>query len=992
MLRRTFLLAIGILVLASAASAQSYGILRGRVFDQNRAAVTGATVALSGEQLQGVRTVITDEGGEFSFLGLMPATNYKIRVTSTGFKELIQENIAVRGAQTIELNPVLEVAGTTASVDVTSGADSPIIDTSTPEKNYNIPGEFITQLPLNPRQSWEALWTMVPGVNGFPDGPNYDPVVNGAGIQNQGTPQLGNNFQVGGQGIVNTVSNAYSLDGFRIGDSFTNQGWRTQFSTEAIQDVVVKTAGADASTPLAQGGAVDVVTKSGGNDFHGSAGVFIQPRKFNWTNIPNGTSSTLTLVQPDLAFGGPVVIPMFGESNRAVWKGKDKLWFFMTYRQARADRGIARSESDLAYFRNLGLEPPTFDEVERSNRFTGKITYQANRNHTFIFNYINDSGTVFSSNAQPRSLEIATLDQRAGGPGYQFAWNGNFGSKFLWTAQYGQRTTNVTQEIKGGDEPARTLYPAVQVGTGGNLMPLGNSLLLYGNSSNGARTFNSVRPYKEFTSDITALTSFAGDHTLQAGVLYRPALKDVSVTTIAPSGITHIDEYVNNGARVPFRRFRWEGTEFPENERSTKQIGFYVQDKWTINPRLSVTIGGRFDNQKGIDALDTTIIDVWTFNPRLGFAWSLNKSGRDVIRGSWGRYSDLLTVAGTPTISGSGRTLGNPAGVYDYDNDGDGIFENTVVITPATGYNPANTTAGGLTKTIVDPNLKVSYKDELQLGYTRQLPFRVVLDASYIHSDFKDLVGTLNINRVYTNGLFTGLVDPAFNDVLLRTNLPNYNQSYRSFQLSLIRNVGARYSFFANYTYQTRKLSGEFPIDDPNRYYHPADWFADDRQVRPHLIALNGDAKLPWGFKAAAVFTFESGTYGRALERAVPTTDTEYTQHVASIQVVGPNGTRNVTNYLRSTVRLLGPRSEGRLQLPWRPRLNLRLGKNFKLPWESQRIETAVDIFNLFNEATPLGFFSTSAQTRPDLPGFGRLSETFVGSPRGVQLSFRYRF
>lgn len=990
---RQKILLLGVLtwVLTVNLFAQSNSILRGQVVDQNDAVIPGATVTLTGDQVQGKKNTVADSNGNFAFLGLMPGT-YQILVSKSGFKTLQQNDIQLRASQTLDLNFRLEVGEAQGTVEVKSGQDTPIVDTSTPEKNYNISGDFITQLPLNPRQSWEALWTMVPGVDGFADGPNYDPIVNGAGRQNAGTVTFQNGFQTFNQGIVNTVSNSYTLNGLTIGDSVTNQGWRTQFSTEAIQDVVVKTSGADASTPLAQGGAVNIVTKSGGNKFHGSAGVFIQPKKFNWTNIPNGTSSTLNLFQPDLSLGGPVVIPNFGDGGKGYWKGTDKLWFFTTYRQARADRGIIRSAADLAYFQSVGLDAPVFDEIERSNRFTGKLTYQLNSNHSLIFNYLNDSGTVFNSNAQPRSLEVATIDLRSGGPSYQFAWNGTFGSKFLWTAQYGQRETNTTQEIKGGDEPARTLFSAVQIGTGGNLMPVGNSLLIYGNSSNGARTFVSKRPYKEFTSDVTALADFAGNHTFQAGILYRPAMTDYTFTRVAPSGITHIDEFLNNGVRTVFRRFRWEGTDFPENERSTKQIGFYVQDKWNINSRLTVTIGGRFDNQKGIDALGTTILDAWTFNPRFGLALSLNKSGRDVLRGSWGRYSDLLTVAGTPTISGSGRTNGNPAGVYDYDNNGDGIWDATVVITPATGFNPSTTTGGGLTKTIIDPDLNVSYKDEFQFGYTRQLPLKMVLDASYIHADFKDIVGILNINRVYTNGLFTGLVDPTYNDVLLRTNLPNYNQKYRSFQLSLIRNIGGKYSFFANYTYQKRTLTGEFPIDDPNRYYHPADWFDDDRQVRPHVLALNGDAKLPWGFKASAVFTYESGAYGRALERVLSTSDPEYIQHVSSIQVTGPNGTRNVSNYLRSTVRLLGPRDEGRLQLPWRPRLNLRLGKNFSLPWKGQRIETAVDIFNVFNEATPLGFFSTNAQTRPDLPGFGRLSETFVGSPRGVQLSFRYRF
>lgn len=299
-----------------------------------------------------------------------------------------------------------------------------------------------------------------------------------------------------------------------------------------------------------------------------------------------------------------------------------------------------------------------------------------------------------------------------------------------------------------------------------------------------------------------------------------------------------------------------------------------------------------------------------------------------------------------------------------------------------------NTAQTGLTLQQVDPDLSVSYKDEFQFGYTRQLPFRMVFDASYVHSEFKQTIGTFNSNYVFSNGQFVGLLDPTYDIVNLRTNLTNSSQKYRSLQLSLIRNIGGRYSFFANFTYQKRTLNGDFATDDPQRYLHPSGYFDDDKQVRPYLIALNSDVRLPWDFKASAIYTIEAGNYGGYLVKVLSTTDPEYTKHPATVTVTLPSGTtRTVTNPLRSTTRLLNPRSEGRLQLPMRDKLNLRLGRNFALP-NNQVIEAAVDIFNVWNDATPLGFANS---TRPDLATFGTYS-SFVGSPRGVQVSARYRF
>lgn len=971
-MQRTLLIACVLFLFGISAFAQNNSILRGQLTDQNSDAVPGVTVTITGNQLQGNKTAVTDEGGNFSFLGLAPGT-YQVDASKTGFKPLKQENVILRASQTLDLNLSLQVGEATGTVEVRAGEDAPIVDTSNPEKNYNISGEFITQLPLNSRQSWEALWTMVPGVGNFPDGANYDPVVNGAGNLGSGAASS--------QGVVSTVSNSYTLNGFNIGNSFTNQGWRTQFSTEAIQDVVVKTAGADASTPLAQGGAVDVITKSGSNKYHGSIGIFSQPRKFNWTNVPGGTSSTLTLFQPDFSFGGPVILPGFGEGVPTIWKGKDKLWFFTTYRNVVTNEGVARSAAVLARFAQYGFPVPDYDKLERSQRITGKVSYQATKKHSFVFNYLNDKGTIFNSDSNDASTLESTIDINEGGPTYQISWAGNLTSRLFWTAQYGKRNVNNDIKAKGGDRPSRVLWESTVI-SGGNRVGSGNVLLYYDNRTGNAAASIGRRPHEEFTTDLTWLTRFFGGHTIQAGFLLRPATEIVSRTTVPSSGTTVIDEVLIGTTRVPFRRFTWDSANFSESTRSTDQRGFYVQDKWKVNSRLSVNFGGRFDNQRSTDILGRTLFDAWTFNPRLGVAYSLNKEGRDVIRGSWGRYSDLLTINATPSLPG---TLNAPGFRNEYDNDLNGSFE-TVVITAGT---TTSTTQTGLNFQEIDPNLSVSYKDEFQVGYTRQLPFKMVLDAGYVQSEFKNIIGTFNRNWIFTNGFFTGLNDPNYNNITVRTNLSNFKQKYQSFQLSLIRNIGARYSFFANYTYQKRTLKGDFATDDPQLYLNPSGYFNDSKQVKPFLIALNGDARLPWGFKASAIYTIEAGNYGGYLTKILATTDPEFTRHPATITVTLPGGgTRSVSNPLRSTTRLLNARNDGRLQLPTRYKLNLRLGKNFKLPWEGQQIESAVDIFNVFNESTPLGFANS---TRPDLATFGTYS-SFVGSPRGIQMSLRYRF
>ncbi len=264
-----------------------------------------------------------------------------------------------------------------------------------------------------------------------------------------------------------------------------------------------------------------------------------------------------------------------------------------------------------------------------------------NDKNSFVFNYLNDKGTIFNSDSNAASTLESTIDINEGGPTYQFAWTGNLASNFLWTAQYGKRSVNNDIKVKGGDNPSRVLWESSII-SGGNRFGSGNILLYYDTRTGNAAASIGRRPHEEFTSDVTWVKRLFGDHTVQGGVLIRPATDFTSRTTVPSSGTTVIDELLVGTTRVPFRKFTWDSSQFSESTRSTDQRGFYVQDKWQIHPRLTINFGSRFDNQRSFDILDRNLFNAWTFNPRLGFAFSFNKESRDVIRGSFGRYSDII--------------------------------------------------------------------------------------------------------------------------------------------------------------------------------------------------------------------------------------------------------------------------------------------------------------------------------------------------------------
>ena len=949
MSNRMWILMIFWVAAAAPADAQYAGAIKGRVLDPQGALVVDATLTLTGSELQARRTFVSDEVGSYIFLGLPPGV-YQLEATRKGFQAFTQPGISLRAGSTLVLDVRLIVPNIAQTVDVAArggGKDIPIVDISNPEQKFNVSGEFINRLPLSSRQNWESVWYLTPGAvtigrNGT-DGVNFDPQIHGASER----------------------SNIYKLDGFDVGNAFTNQGWTTQFSTEAIQDVQIKTSGLDASTPLGQGGYVNIITKSGGAEFHGAASFFSQPHSFNGNNVPGGAPLDQELHQPDLALGGPLI--------------KDKTWFFASYRRTFLNQGVPRSPAVLQVFTDNGFGRPSYDLKERNHRFLGKITHNLTNNNILTFNHLNDAGLTLNSDSFDLGTQETTVDLHNGGPTYQFSWVSTFAPRLLLNMQYGYRAINSDVDLNGGDKPAVNRYAATTI-SAGNLT--GQTLILqYGNRAGAASGSNGVRDHHELTGDLSYFKEgWRGQHIFQTGLQWKPRSRVESHTFYPDGGHVFNDEVRRViGAEVTYvtfhRQFR-APVRFLAAAGATALLGFYFQDKWSPRQRLTLNFGARFDRQTGRDAFGIERLNALSADPRVGASYSLTKSGRDVVRVSWGRINDIIYNQAAPSFGN--RT---PEIRDEWDNDLDGVIE-TVRVTPAVGLTGAPQTPTRL----VDPRLHASHVDEFHLGYTRQLPRQFIFDFSYVNRKYQEAVGTLDSNIIYEDGLFRGYRDPAFGAVLLTTNLTSSFQRYQSLEFSLIRNIGSRLQAFCNYTYQRQVEKGDFKYDDISGYLNPREWFENDKLARPHILRVNGSYYLPFRFTLAMIFSLQSGEYSGQIVKDLAANDPE----------VGAHGPRTLTlsngrvapNPLFTTRRLAGPRNEGQLQAESVPRLNLRFGKEFRFK-ENQTLEANVDFFNITNDATPL-FFRAGANNLSSAT-FGQFQST-IQSPRGAQLSIRYRF
>lgn len=344
-----------VVLAVSSVMAQTTGNLQGVVRDPNKAVVAGASVKVSNTATGQVRETTTNEDGLYRVVNLLPGEAYKIEVAATGFDNKIIENVSVRLATENSVDIELGVQGATGVVTVTG--EAPLINSTQNQLSTSYSQRQLTQLPYN-GGSIDNLALLTPGVIT----PGDTDFTNGVGISANGNRGRSNNFQLDGQD-----NNDNSVAGPTL--SITN--------SEAIGDYQVTTNNPSAEQGRNAGAQINVVTKSGTNEFHGSAFEFFANNRLNARNniqkqaaqaysflANNGFSQLQGLANRNgqdvfsaNRFGGALGGPI----------KKDRAFFFATFQQ-----DIQNGESDT---NNLGSGGITFTpesvQLARSLGFPG---------------------------------------------------------------------------------------------------------------------------------------------------------------------------------------------------------------------------------------------------------------------------------------------------------------------------------------------------------------------------------------------------------------------------------------------------------------------------------------------------------------------------------------------------------------------------------------------------------------------------------------------
>ncbi len=896
----------------------------GRVADATGAVIQGAKINARQLDTNFTTTAEADKEGRFR-LPYLRIGRYEISCQQEGFAEFSQKLSLSVGAA-YDLHVTLKVASSGTNLLVT--AEAAPLETARTQIAGTVSQTEVSSLPLNGR-SFLDLALLVPGVSPTNTASNQlfaeSSAVPGQGISVGSQRNFSNNFIVDG---LSANDDAAGLSGIFFG-------------LDVVDEFQVVTSGGQAELGRAMGGYINMVTKSGTNSLHGNAYGYFRNQRFNAANPLSNAKLPLTQAQYGASLGGPIK--------------QDRTFYFANVEER------ALNQSGL-----ITILPANVNSINARLSAIGyqgaQITRGLYPNPVHNTNFLTKLDHQFST-ADQFSLRYSLYDLHS---------NASRGAGALSAVSASAGLDNTDQTVAASN--IFTLSPNTVNETRGQFthshldaLPTdrtGPAVSIAGIASFGTLSGSPTGRVNNMYEVADNISYRAGAHAIRAGVdfLYN----DTTVTYPRSNRGAYTFSSLANFLSGTYNASGFTQT-FGNSlvGQSNPNIGFYAQDEWKVNPRLTLNLGLRYD----LEFIDTIHTDKNNVSPRAGFAFTPFASRTTVIRGSYGLFYDrvpLRAVANALLSSNNTTAITSTSQIsvsLSPTQAGAPIFP---AILPPTAL-PAGVLPNFST---MNPNMQNAYSEQGSLEIEQQIGHRGTLSVGYQHLRGLHLIVSVNQNAPTCAAVGTNNG--------CRPNLSYGNNSqyssladshYDGLHVSFIQRPVKWGNYRVSYTW-SKSLDnvGEFffssPIDLKNIWKDYGR--SDDDQA--HRLVFDGAARYR-GFELSGMLQYYS---------ALPL---NITSGVTSIQ--GTAG-RPIVNgdYIGRNV------GTGNDLFT----VATRLSRRFRLS-ERFTMEALAEAFNMLNHRNNLtknGAFGAGAYPTNPASTFGQI--TAVNDPRSMQLALRLRF
>ena len=931
--RIVFALALFFIPAPSSAQRATTGTVTGKVVDASGAVLPGVTISLQSPEALGQFSAVTDAAGMFRVGNLPPAT-YDVRAELTGFQTVIQKAI-VRLNAVVDLQFTLGVGSVAETVTVTG--ESPIVDPERAGLSVNINNQALTSVPVTTNRRFQDAWLVVPGV-----------AINPATQELTGSERR------------------TSLDGADVTDPYGGDIFAVNLNYDAIQDVEVKALGAEAADGSSMVGQfMNIVTKSGGNQFHGSAAFFVIPQGLNGTNVQGIPANRRKDYQPDMTLGGPIL--------------RDKTWFFGAYRRVQTDQTFNNAPVPVLRRGNLWFLKGTA-QLHNDHRLSVSFQYdrttQANavirgavqpgRTLVQLTSAITGTTTGISGSTPQNTNPSAFGTLIKGGPLASFNYNWVMSSNrlFQFVGSVMVNKPNDFQPVDGTLTPTKI----IQTNPTGNIL---GSLTTTAVEGGLGAIDTSHRSMTYLSPSITLMADRLGTHEFRGGADLYPNIQNETSSNVAPVEFYFRPPGTTGSQDMLFERDvlrNLDGTGATiANNAYERHYALYFQDRWKPSSKVAIKAGVRVegnriytaDREKVLGSLlapgtPTNTSDLefhqWVTMPNFGIAYNADRWG--VFRGTMGRGYEWLDLGGGDGTSHPPYVLAND--VFRANPRNSPTLNQTLP-----GGFPLGLNFGGTPDDVIHNGR--TYVNEFSGSWEHQLPRASSVGATFLWRRNWDYQSgdDVNLIRDSKTGALIGRPFPQY-DAIRNTYNPNYTwQQQKSLQLLFTRNfvgswgVNASYSYIFAGTYRTRWN----PTSTTDLQFYgisPEDVTSTRRQPRNHA-RLSTFVKLPLDTTFSVFYLYTGPNRSDVTTGPFPLNATAPSVTLSNGRVVSdtffnipyPRGRANDIDMLTA--------QESHI-------VNLRLEKDLALG-PGRKLALSADVFNLFNVGAYTGFLSVDARS-----------------------------